>query len=314
MKILEYDEVDEQQVLEMNLRCFGWFFTSEQVRKIRKLDGCVSDYFALYAVEQEKVLSQVGVSTVNTRSANGIEKIGYIWGVCTRPNAARKGMASRLMEEAHSRLVTDEIRYSFLGTGKSLVAYALYRELGYKDFQDLCWGVKGCKPASGSKTEITYSSTTTEETIAEMFSKYSKDLLGFVNRPKNFVQVKKAWGWPSINMIGIFQEDHKPIGYLLASREGKYIRIRELCCPKIDDTHRCIESLEMKFKPDYMSYEWRAGTYGVEAFARSGFRHLPDSWGVLMVKDLKGKHSISQIRKLYGIEEDKFHMTSIDEY
>ncbi len=66
MKILEYDEVDGQQVMEMNLRCFGWFFTPKQVRRIRKVDDHVPDYFSLYAVDKEKILCQAGVSQVDT--------------------------------------------------------------------------------------------------------------------------------------------------------------------------------------------------------------------------------------------------------
>lgn len=314
MKILEYDEVDGQQVMEMNLRCFGWFFTPKQVRKIRKVDHHLPDYFSLYAVDKEMILCQVGVARVDTQTTQGLEKIGFIWGVCTTPNCARKGYAQKLMEEAHSRLIADGIRFSVLGTGKSMVAYALYKNLGYVDFRPLSWGLKEGQPKNHFKKGFSYASTTDNEVFVELFKGYSKSLLGFVHRPKNFLQIKKVWGWPSINMKGIFTKNSRNIGYLLANKEKKNIRIFELCCPKNKDVQRCIEALEMRFKPQYISFEWMAGTSLMEALVGSGFKLLSSSWGTIMIKDLEEKHSIDEIRRSYGLEEDRYHMTSLDIY
>jgi predicted acetyltransferase len=314
MRILEYDEVDEQQVLELNLTCFGWFLTPKQVKTIRKVDKHVPDYFSLYAVEKEEILSQVGVVTVDTQTKHGVEEVGHIWGVCTKPSAARKGSAKKLMEETHARLLTDDIKYSFLGTGKSLVAYNLYRQLGYVDFVDLNWGMKRCKPIKQSDIDVTFASDTKDESFADLFTKYSNGLLGFVHRPKNFLQVRKAWSWMPISMSGIFRKGKKHIGYVLGSREGKVVRIRELCCPRIEDTKRCIEALEIKFKPKYMTVSWMSRSCITKEFIKSGFKRIDESWGAFMIKDLEGKHKIDQIQSAYGIEEDKFQMTTIDEY
>lgn len=314
MKILEYDEVDGQQVMEMNLRCFGWFFTQKQVRKIRKVDQHVPNYFSLYAVDKEKILCQVGVSQVDTQTTQGLEKIGFIWGVCTTPNCARKGYAQKLMEEAHSRLIADGTRISFLGTGKSMVAYALYKNLGYVDFRPLSLGLKECLPKNRYRKGISYTSTTDNEVFVELFKRYSKGLLGFVHRPKNFLQIKKVWGWPPINMKGIFTKNSKNIGYLLANKEKKNMRILELCCPKKMYIQRCIKALEMKFKPQFISFEWMAGTSLIGKLIDSGFKLLSGSWGTIMIKDLEEKHSIDDIRRLYGLKENRFHMTSIDIY
>ncbi len=314
MRILEYDEVDEQQVLELNLTCFGWFLTPKQVKTIRKVDKHVPNYFSLYAVEKEEVLSQVGVVTIDTQTKHGVEKVGYIWGVCTKPSAARKGSAKKLMEETHTKLLTGDVRFSFLGTGKSLIAYNLYRQIGYMDFVNLSWGMKRCKPIKQSDIDVTFTSDTKDESFADLFTKYSNGLLGFVLRPKEFIQVRKAWSWMPINMIGIFQEDKKNIGYVLGSKEGKVVRIRELCCPRIGDMQRCIEALEVKFKPQHMTFSWMSRSCIADEFIHSGFKYIDESWGVFMVKDLEGKQNIDQIRSAYRIEEDKFQMTTIDEY
>ncbi|UCE74507.1 MAG: GNAT family N-acetyltransferase [Methanomassiliicoccales archaeon] len=304
--------MDGQQVLELNIKCFGWFLSPDQVKFIRGVDSRAPDYFALYAVEDETVQSQVGVVTLDTQSASGVEKVGYIWGVATRPSFARKGYAKKLMEKAHERLSAEGIRYSFLGTGKSLVAYHLYQKLGYKDLTLLKRGLKRCK--AQEQGDISFNSKINNEIIVDLFSEYSKNLFGFIKRPKNFLEVRKAWSWMPYDLVGGFFEGETPIGYVVASTEGKVIKIRELCCPKIEDINKCITALESESRFEYMVLECVIGSYGISAFMESGFNLFDESWGVLMVKDLTQGNTIEEIRNSYGFEEMKFHMTSIDEY
>jgi predicted acetyltransferase len=312
MKILEYDEVDGQQVLELSITCFGWYLGPEEVKTIREVDKRVPEYFALYVVEKEEILSQVGVVTLDTQCDHGIEKVGFIWGVCTKSNAARKGAAGKLIEEAHARLADEDIGYSFLGTGKSLVAYNLYRKLGYEDFISMDRALKFSK--NKKQNDVAFSITKSNDTIVDLFKDYSRDLLGFIRRPKNFLEVRKAWSWMPYDTVGVFCVDEKPIGYLVASKEGKVLKIRELLCPRIEDVQRCISALESEFKIHSIIYDSVIGTYGIEAIMKSGFKVLDGSWGVLMVKDLHDSHTINEVQNSFGVGQGRFHMTSIDEY
>jgi predicted acetyltransferase len=312
MKILEYDEVNGQQVLELSITCFGWFLGPDEVKTIREVDKRVPDYFALYAVEKEEILSQVGVVTLDTQCDHGVEKVGFIWGVCTKSNAARKGLAGKLIEEVHARLASEDIGYSFLGTGKSLVAYNLYRKLGYEDFVSMDRALRTSKHKK--QNDVSFSTSESNDTVVNLFREYSKDLQGFIKRPDNFLEVRKAWSWMPYDTVGLFSVDGQPIGYLVASKEGKIIKIRELLCPNAEDIQRCVAALESEFKIDSVIYDSIIGTYGLNAIRKSGFKVLDGSWGVLMVQDLKEAHTISNIRKSYGVDEGRFHMTSIDEY
>jgi ribosomal protein S18 acetylase RimI-like enzyme len=286
MDILGYDEVDGQQVLELNIKAFGWFLSPDQIRFIRSVDKRVPDYVALYAVEDNAVQSQVGVVTLDTQCTHGTEKVGYIWGVATKPSQARSGYATKLIEEANKRLKEEGIRYCFLGTGKSLVAYDLYVKLGYRDFTMLKRGLKGCQ--TKEKSEI--------------------------KRPKNFMEVRKAWSWFQYDLEGTFYENETPIGYLVANKEGKVLKIWELCCPEAKDIKKCISALESDLEFEHILLECVSGSAREKDFVESGFELFSDSWGILMLKDLKGEHSINDVKRSFGIDERKFHMTSIDEY
>jgi GNAT superfamily N-acetyltransferase len=312
MKILGYDEVDGQQVLELNLKCFGWFLSPKQVEFIKRVDSRLPEYVAIYAVEDDIVQSQVGVVTLDTRTSEGIEKVGYIWCVATRPSQARHGYATKLIEEAHNRLIDEGIRYSFLGTGKSMVAYDLYRKLGYNDFTIFKRGMMKCQDKGSSGIKLKPKADI--ETIVNLFYEYSKDHLGFVKRPKNFLEVRKAWSWFQYDLVGIFYEDERPLGYMIASKENKILKLWELCCPAKEDLKRCLSVLGTKFHVDHIVINLVDRFVDEEQLIKSGFNIFDESWGILMAKDLKGKASAKNIQKIYGIDQNKFHMTIMDEY
>lgn len=314
MKILGYDEVDKQQVIELNMACFRWMLTPELAEEIRKVDKHCPDYFAIHAVEKDEILSQVGFITLDTETIEGIESIGFIWGVCTKPSAASKGAARALMIEAHRRLLDEGVRYSFLGTGKSLIAYDLYRKLGYMDFSWDNSGIKRCREIQRTRSDLTFSSTSRNKPYFEIFEEYSKDLLGFTHRPKNFLKVRKAWSWMPVDLTGIFLRDEKPIGYMIGSREGKIIKILELCCPDIKEMKTCIKALESKFRPEYLTFSWTSRSKVVDSYLKFGFSQIGRTWGIFMIADLKGKDKIGRFRSLYGIDDDRFQMTAVDEY
>jgi GNAT superfamily N-acetyltransferase len=312
MDVMSYKEVDGHQVIKLNLIAFGWFLSPAQVAQIQKVDPRVSDYYALYAVEDDIVQSQVGVVTLETQTTEGMEKVGYIWGVATRPSGTRKGYAGQLMEEAERRMLDEGIRYSFLGTGKSLVAYDLYRKLGYNDFTLFKRGFKKCVDHGFS--EISLKTDMNTSIIPDLFYEYSEGHLGFVKRPRNFLEVRKAWSWFSYDTVGIFYKDETPIGYFIATKEDRLLKLWEICCPKKDDIIRCISVLESNLEIDHIMIDLVDRFVMEGQLRKAGFNLFNESWGILMVKDLEGKSSVEEISDMYGLNENRFHMTVMDEY
>lgn len=314
MKIREYDEVDAQDILELNQGSLGWFLPPEKAEKIRKLDPHVPDYFALYGVERGKVVSQVGAVSVNTETVSGTERLGFIWGVCTDPKAARKGYAGKLIEELHRRLSDDGIRYVLLGTSQGFVAYNLYRKLGYMDFIRLRWAIRQCGPVEHPPKDIVFTKTRKDSIFSEIWTRYSRGLLGFSHRPTDLIKIKKAWGWPPVNITGTFQKKDKTVGYILAKKEGKTIRIEEIIAFKPVDLIDIMKVLEIKYKPRHVLFNLLEGSHGEKICNDLGFTRTFDTWGMLMIKDLEGKKSIKDFRKMYGFDKNRFFMTSMDMY
>jgi hypothetical protein len=142
----------------------------------------------------------------------------------------------------------------------------------------------------------------------------SKDYLGFVKRPKNFLDVRKAWSWFNYDIVGVFNEDENPIGYVIASKEERILKLWEICCPKKEDMKRCISLMGKTFEVDNIVLNLVDGFVLEEQLKDSGFRIFDESWGNFMVKDLKEDKPLNYFQNIYGISNRKFHMTIMDEY
>jgi len=75
MKILELNQVDPLQVLHLNLLALEFPLTPKHVTHIRRSDPRPFPFFAIYAVEDDKVLGQVGVFRLPMVSLEGREEV-----------------------------------------------------------------------------------------------------------------------------------------------------------------------------------------------------------------------------------------------
>src|SRR5207247_9115083 len=85
MRIVTYDEVDPRAVRQLCATAAGWDLPEDHIRKIRRVDPRCFDGFALYAVEEGKVVTQVIPFRMRVRLRSGEETVGAIAGVCSHP-------------------------------------------------------------------------------------------------------------------------------------------------------------------------------------------------------------------------------------
>src|SRR5512147_1190279 len=104
MKIVEYDEVDPLKVMYVTQLALDFTLSPEKAAHIRRTDPRPFPCLAVYAVEDEAVLGQVGIFRLPMISTEGREDVGAIWAVSTHPQYSGRGVASALLEEAHARM------------------------------------------------------------------------------------------------------------------------------------------------------------------------------------------------------------------
>ncbi len=312
MDIAVYDDIDPAQMTALNNVAFGWHPSAGSVRKIRRLDPHVPDFFAVYAMEGGRAVGQVGSAVVPVETTEGCLDVGFIWGVCTRPLSAKRGIATDLLLENHQRLRRLGVRYCVLGTNRAFVAYELYRKLGYQDLRPFLRGL--WEPTAGAGKDVYFSPSRRVGTVMTSHRKYCKGLLGFVHRPTDFVKLRNLWFVTQINLVGKFHRRSRPVGHVIGNRDRRSIKVFELCCPDPGDIPGCVRALALRFRPTFMEYTGFARKAEIDGLVAGGFSDLEQSWGTLMALDLEGERGYGRLGELLDIGNDRFQISELDCY
>jgi len=139
MPIVPFDQIrDYPEFMKLMHASFGWAEGRERVARMRRIDARYRKPFGFALQEGNRLLGFVGSVDVPMRTRAGrTEIVGGIHSVATDPEAARSGVATRLMEHSHRYFRKQGYRFSFLCTSRSLVAHRLYEKLGYADISIL---------------------------------------------------------------------------------------------------------------------------------------------------------------------------------
>jgi GNAT superfamily N-acetyltransferase len=125
---------DPRDFFELMEACFGEVAAPEHPNLLRRYDERRMSEFGFGVYRGRKLASFIGVAELTVRARSGeTESALGIHHVATHPAYARQGLSRRLFDFVHDRYRKTERRFSFLYTSHSLIARALYCDLGYAD-------------------------------------------------------------------------------------------------------------------------------------------------------------------------------------
>jgi predicted acetyltransferase len=318
LKIVTYDEIDPEQAMLLDFVCFGFPTPSvERTKLIRKLDTCCSDYYCLYALNDDgQVVSQVGVLHLDTETVEGPERIGGIWGVATLPGYARQGFSTAVMKRAHELIREHGLRISMLTTGADLVAYGMYSKLGYSTLATFQRGIKRLTPRRSKKSSLRLRKFSGKDSNAldRMFNSQNTNALGFVRRPRGFMAMKLKTQQITPEKIKVAASNGVPVGYLRYETEADTVTIRELI--GLDDS--TLEAALLEFETQSKA-RW-AFARGIcdrrltKVLEKAGYRLYQPGYGCVMAASVDGSLTEQDIANLYGKSEGRFVLSSLDSF
>ncbi|MFO7990767.1 MAG: GNAT family N-acetyltransferase [Thermoplasmata archaeon] len=295
MKIVHYHDLDDIQMTELTLACFHHTYSKEHVKKMVEADKRIPDWGGeLYAVDGDVVLGTVGLLYPRINTEEDLEIVGGIRNVCTRPSASRKGVARRLMEEAHKRMKEKGVRYSFLMTSKSLVAYDLYVKLGYRDIHRFPAAFKKTEKKS---TEVKFEDEVEPDCVRSLYKESVENLQGLIVREDDYWGMAKARGWPDTSQLKTAYQDGEKIGYAMFNKRRKQMDCVELVAEVEENLTVLIQALESRAQGRDLAF-YHVTPYLKSVLTKRGCHHYNDTWGRIMVKEWKEK---------LPLDEDLFH-------
>jgi GNAT superfamily N-acetyltransferase len=309
MKILEYDQVDPLSVLQLNLLALDFPLTPEHASHIRRSDPRPFPFFAIYAVEDNNVLGQVGVFRLPMVSTEGREDVGAVWAVSTHPHYAGRGVASLLLDEAHARMREAGLRFSTLGTNRYRVAYNLYQRHGYEDMQVLATALARWETAH-QPTRLRARPLGSEgfDLVDKIFENIAGSYFGYAWRHTPFSILRDK---VDIGDVWILRENHRPIGYAIAHKNKSILNISNLLLSRATNVTEAVAAVVNELKTEYVKAKI-SRPIEITSLRQAGYQVAHPTWGAFMLKPLLPDVTVEDARRLFGICTDRFLISWLD--
>lgn len=308
MEILEYNDVDPFKALCVAELALDFALTPELVAHLRQTDPRPFPCLALYAVEEGEVLGQVGVFRLPMISTAGREDVGGVWAVSTHPQYAKRGVASRLLEEAHQRMRLAGLRFSTLGTDRYRRAHNLYRRHGYQEMG--VWATALASwDAAHQPTRLRAEPAGAEgyAAVDRLFAHIAGDYLGFAWRHTPFAPLRIV----NPGDLWILLENNHPIGYAVVHAKQTMLSIRNLTLQAGRDAAEAVAAIAAVLKSAYVQVKI-SRPVEMASLRGAGYHVAHPDWSGFMVKPLVPEVSADDARRLFGIGTDRFLISWLD--
>lgn len=312
MEILEYNEVDPLQVLDLTLLALDFPFTPEYAAHLRRTDPRPFPCLTVNAVEDDMVLGQVGVFRLPMISTGGREDVGGVWAVATHPLHSGLGVASALLEEAHTRMREAGLRFSTLGTSRSGVAYRLYQKHGYVDMN--IWATASARwDTAHQPTRLRAQRPQPAgeggfDLVTKIFDGLAADYLGFAWRHHPFIRLQDK---VDLEKIWVIWEGREPVGYVFASRENLVLKLNLQILRRDINAAEAVAAVASNLQASYLQVTMSRPS-DIAGLQRAGWQVAHPNWDAFMVKPLVSNVTIEDARRLFDIGTDRFLISWLD--
>jgi GNAT superfamily N-acetyltransferase len=309
MKILEYNEVDPLQVLHLTLLALDFPFSPERAAHLRRTDPRPFPCLTVNAVEDNRVLGQVGVFRLPMISTEGREDVGGVWAVSTHPQHTGRGVASTLLKEAHTRMRDAGLRFSTLGTSRSGVAYRLYQNHGYVDMN--VWAMAQARWETAHQPTRLHAQPPGQEGfefIERVYQNIASDYLGFAWRHKPFIRLQDK---VKLEHIWVVWENQESVGFVFANKSDVLLKMNIQLLRVDIDAAEAVAAIVAHLNAPYVQVTLSRPS-DIASLQRAGWLVAHPNWDAFMVKPLVPKLTSDDARRLFGIGTDRFLISWLD--
>jgi len=306
MRVVTYEELrDPRDFFELMEACFGEVAAPEHPNLIRRYDDRRRKEFGFGIYRGRTLASFIGVAelTVRTRSGETESALG-IHHVATHPAYARQGLSRRLFDFVHERYRKTGRRFSFLYTSHSLVARALYCDLGYAEIP--LAGARAPRallilPPTRKRLRRNRTRIADLAVAEKLFAEATAGKVGFVVRPHGW-PLSRLKQWKQ-KLDGVFIDRD---GYALTEPDPFGRRIYEFVARNRAAYVRLLNRIAAATRGGLLDYYVRDPILR-SIYAKRGARFRRETYASLMVKPL----TRATFRSVFG---SRFFQSPVDQF
>lgn len=309
MKILAYDRVDPVEAFHITMLALGFALTPELVEHIQRTSSHQSPCLSVCAVEDAMVVGHAGVFRQPVLTIKGWEDVGVVWAVCSHPQYTSRGIASRLLEEAHACMRAIGLRFSMLNTNRSLSAYRLFRRMGYADME--IWATAMARWETAHQPTRLRAAPPGDggyDLVEQVFRDAAGGRLGFTARQMTYSRLKDS---VRLEDVQILWENDRPVGYALTSVDQSILYVRDLILKNGVNPGEAAASLASRLKTAYVHIKV-SRPVEIASLRQAGYQIAHPDWSAFLVKPLAPDVTLQDARRIFGIGTDRFLISWMD--
>jgi GNAT superfamily N-acetyltransferase len=304
LEIVPYRDLESKSgLLPLFEQSFGWPFNEREFNRLIKIDPRLNNgAVGFCALENGRVVSFVGAMDLATRTLDGsIERAGGIYGVSTLPGHTHQGFSTALLKATHEYFKGKGYQFSFLNTSPTIIAYSIYKKLGYSDvysYPSVYKVLDTTKPtlpkAKSPKLDL--------DKVLAIYNDYVRDKVGLVVRDRDYVELLAKDKW--LTSKGTICTDK---GYVVYKKEQYSTAILELVARNMAEAEELLKAVECKARGSVFARAVFDKALR-EIYLSRGYTFLGEGHGVFMVKPLEKD---IQFKQVYG---DNFFQTRLVQF
>jgi GNAT superfamily N-acetyltransferase len=304
LEIATYGDLESKSsLLPLLEQAFGWPFNEREFNRFIKIDPRLKNgTVGFCALENGRVVSYVGAMDLATRTLDGaIEHAGGIYGVATLPGYTRQGFSTALFKATHEYFKGKGYRFSFLNTSPIIVAYSLYKKLGYSDVYSYPSVYKVLNTTKATLPRTKTLKLDLNKVLA-IYDKYVRNKVGLVIRDRAYLEMLAKD--KRLTKKGTVCNDK---GYVVFRKEQYSTRILELVAQNKAEAVKLVKTIECKARGVVFARAVFDKTLR-QIYLSRGYTFLDEGHSVFMVKPLETETPFKQV---YGQD---FFQTQLDHF
>lgn len=308
MEIVEYDNVDPIKAMYLARLSQDFAITPEMAVQIRLTEPRAFPCLAIFAVEGDTILGQLGLFRLPMVSTEGREDVGGVWAVSTHPHSARKEIISFLLNEAHTRMRLAGLRFSTLGTDRFRVSYQHYLEQGYEETNVWATALARWEIAhQPTRLSATHPGSLGHELIVNIYNDVAKEYLGFAWRHTPFAPLHAI----NLEDIWILRANNRPVGYAITHADKTMLTISTLTVYPDIDAAEAVAAVAAARRASYIQVKI-SRPVEMASFQRAGYYVANPNRSGFLIKPLVPEVSAQDAYQLFGIGSDQFLISWLD--
>jgi len=231
-----------------------------QIRAARRSGLPYSDYYAVYAVEDGRLIGRVETSWFPFTGPLGRQTVVGICDVLVRPTDGRKGGATALLAEVHRREAALGREWSFLWTHRTWGAHRLYERLGYADVYSPPLAIRAVPRRDGPRRPAPESWSTARRTEAPVLegvlAEGTRGRMGFVPRSPGSFSARFRLGWRSPRNHRLLRSGSRVVGYAhVVPVPPRSTIVTEVVLTSADHAEPMLDALEAEAAGRWLMFE-----------------------------------------------------------